>query len=88
MARLTPPPARILIFSYVKDGKVYVNIKLQNAQSGNVSLVNIIGSVINKVKVTGNGVYDLGSPKIFGIYIVNFVTNSGAVHAKKIFVPE
>ena len=74
-------------YLYRKDGKVFVNINLQNDQGGNLSLINISGNVLTKQVITGNGIYNLGSPKVFGIYIVSFVT-AGGIHTKKIFVPE
>ncbi len=80
-------PAQDVYYLYRKDGKIFVNINLQNSQSGSLSLITVTGSVVSRQSVTGNGIYDLGTPKIFGVYVVSFVT-PGGIHAKKIFVPE
>lgn len=76
-----------IYYLYRKDGKVFAHIELKNNESGNLSLIGITGNVLSKQTIAGNGIYDLGSPKTLGIYVVSFVTSSG-IHAKKIFVPE
>ncbi|QQL49133.1 beta strand repeat-containing protein [Mucilaginibacter ginkgonis] len=74
-------------YVYRKDGHVFANIRYVDNQPGDVSLVGITGNIISRQKINGNGIYDLGSPKVIGVYVISFMSG-GKMHAKKIFVPE
>ncbi|MBB6274382.1 hypothetical protein HDF26_004856 [Pedobacter cryoconitis] len=67
------------------NGKLTVYIDLETEQNGDLILVNLLGQVLFRQKLNGNGTYEINTSVNTGIYIVSFVSSS-SIHSKKIFL--
>lgn len=65
------------------NGRLTVYIDLETEQNGELILVNLLGQVLSRQKLQGNGTYEITTNVITGIYVVSFVSSS-SIHSKKI----
>lgn len=70
---------------YGSGGSLHVRIKLVKEQKGYLMISNIIGQLISRRPIDGNGEYELKGLLTDVIYVVSFVTPAGT-HTKKILM--
>jgi hypothetical protein len=68
---------------YESGANLFLKIKLVHEQSGILMISNIMGQMISKTAINGNGDYELENLIPSVIYVVSFRT-PGGVHSKKI----
>ncbi|SFD78700.1 Por secretion system C-terminal sorting domain-containing protein [Chitinophaga sp. CF118] len=71
--------------AYNAGGKIYVYKDLAPGEKGSITLSNIIGQIVLRQEISGNGYHDLGPTFSSGIYIVSFRSQKG-LRSKKIFI--
>jgi hypothetical protein len=70
---------------YGSSGQLFLKIKLLNEQRGQLIISNIMGQVISRRAIEGNGDYPLGQLTPNVVYLVSFLTPKGT-HTKKILI--
>ncbi|TCC96935.1 beta strand repeat-containing protein [Pedobacter hiemivivus] len=70
---------------YGSGGTMYVKIRLLTAQRGQLIISNIMGQVISRRQIEGNGEYPLTGLAPDVVYVVSFITPRGT-HSKKILI--
>jgi len=70
---------------YGSGGTMYVKIKLLTEQRGPLIISNIMGQVISRRQIEGNGEYPLTGLTPDVVYLVSFITPKGT-HTKKILI--
>jgi hypothetical protein len=74
-----------IYYVYKSNGVVYMRIKLVNDQKGTLMVTNMMGRVLSRRAINGNGEYELeGRMTENEIYVASFAT-SGGVYAKKFY---
>jgi hypothetical protein len=72
-------------YVYKSNGTIYMHIKLVDDQKGTLMVSNMMGQIIFRKAINGNGDYELeGRAMSNAIYVASFVTSHG-VYAKKFY---
>ncbi|MBB6500844.1 T9SS type A sorting domain-containing protein [Pedobacter cryoconitis] len=82
---INPNSSNDIFNVYGANGKLTVYIHLENEQKGDLVLVNLLGQILSRQKLNGNGTYEIDANVASGIYIVSFISSS-SIHSKKLFL--
>ena len=65
------------------NGELFVRIKLMDERPGDLMISNLLGQVISRKRIDGNGVYQLDQLLPNVVYLVSFITSKGT-HTTKV----
>ncbi|MCX6256689.1 MAG: T9SS type A sorting domain-containing protein [Bacteroidia bacterium] len=79
------PVSGELFYAYESGGKIFVYLNLEQGERGLLSIYNLLGQIVYKEELTGNGYHEIQPGFISGIYIVS-LTSGKNVYARKVLI--
>ena len=70
---------------FSSGGKLIVDLNFETDQKGDLILYNLLGQLLSRDSLNGNGHYELHTHAISGVYIIRYVSPR-SVHSKKIVI--
>jgi len=70
---------------YSSGGKLFVNCILPTGEKANLVVSNMLGQMVYKQELSGNGNHQINTNCINGVYVVSLYSNK-EVHSKKVFI--
>lgn len=70
---------------YSFNGKLFVNCRLSSGEKGNLVVFNTQGQVVYRQQLSGDGLHEINTNLITGLYIVSLTTKE-SILSKKVFI--